>query len=206
MMATSRPELAALVDLGLAHDTIAKYLQIPAGALTELQNRYRVGDSESAAPGDTAVPEPASKGAPAAAITRMREQSRLLMAESKITTDPGQRARSAERAFELAQLAECEERRLLDMAATLGSAADARTDRNNHVDAAAVLLDKARRWRMRAEEYRTVSEALRTPIARETYAHLAHSYERLADQFEARANLAFVNRPSSKDSCKEQTG
>lgn len=64
-------------------------------------------------------------------------------------------------------------------------------------DSAAVLLEKAKRWRMRAEEYRVVSENIQSPVAREAYAHLATTYERLADQFEIRARL-----PSGS----EQTG
>src|SRR5512146_1358385 len=116
MRTISRAELAALIDLGLADDTIAKYLQRDAASVTELRNRYGVGQDGGTAPSDAATPEPPPERTPAAAIAGMRDQARLFMAASNAAADPEQRLRSAVRAFELAQLAECEERRFLDMA------------------------------------------------------------------------------------------
>lgn len=77
------------------------------------------------------------------------------------------------------------------------SAANSETERD---DAAVAALEKAKRWRMRAEEYWAVSEQMRTPRARETYAHLARSYERLAEQFETRAQAGMgKSAPERKD-------
>ncbi len=126
----------------------------------------------------------------------MREQARGLITASRSSVDPIKRRETAERAFELAQFAEREERRLFDVIAAVGPGAGVRL---YHLDAAAGLLQKARRWRKRAEEYWAVSEALRTPLARETYAHLARSYEKLADHFEARARSSLGNKPSRKE-------
>lgn len=49
------------------------------------------------------------------------------------------------------------------------------------------LLEIAKRWRMRAEEYRTLSSSMRTPSAREAYARLARTYEEMARHTEERA-------------------
>ena len=58
---------------------------------------------------------------------------------------------------------------------------------SGHATATGDLMEKARRFHMRAEEYRAVSEAMRTPSARQSYALLAASYERLAKHYETRA-------------------
>ncbi len=52
---------------------------------------------------------------------------------------------------------------------------------------APALPDQARRWQMRADEYHAVSEAMRTPSAKESYAHLSRTYERLAGRAERRS-------------------
>lgn len=50
--------------------------------------------------------------------------------------------------------------------------------------AANELNETGRRFRMRAEEYRTVAEACEDGWARSTYVHLAHTYDVLADRAE----------------------
>lgn len=51
-------------------------------------------------------------------------------------------------------------------------------------------LDQARRHRQRAEEYHAVAEQMQTPAARESYRHLAQSYEAMARRLEVRDNAA----------------
>lgn len=185
MKPISRSELAALVDLGLPDDVIAKYLVIDVPAVAELRQRHHIAQAGN----DTNR----ARGAP---VSGMREQARRLIAVSRSSTDPFQQRDAAERAFDLAQLAESEERRLLDIAARHED--DASAPAQEKPADPASHLEKARQWRMRAEEYWTVSEAMQTPLAREIYAHLARSYERLADQFEARAQgLAKERKPRS---------
>ena len=50
------------------------------------------------------------------------------------------------------------------------------------------LREDARRWRMRAEEYRTVAGAIASEAARSTYRRLARSYEGLAEPSAGRAD------------------
>lgn len=96
---------------------------------------------------------------------------RLLASE----TDP------ATRRTLLTLLAEARgEERLIDDEGALDKAAE---------DAAALRKDAAR-WRMRAKEYRTVAEATTNESARNTFLHLARSYEALATHAESRANRA----------------
>lgn len=52
-------------------------------------------------------------------------------------------------------------------------------------DAGALRRD-ARRLRLRAEEYRTIAEACRDDGARNTYLHLARSYDVLAERAEGK--------------------
>lgn len=112
----------------------------------------------------------------------LRYEASQLAAESRLCEDAEQRQLLAERAFELAQLAERAERSPTEApVAPVSSDASA----NQKVDR---LLERVHRWRMRAEEYRTVADALSHPRARETYLHLAHTYETLAEQYEARAH------------------
>lgn len=49
------------------------------------------------------------------------------------------------------------------------------------------LRQDAKRWRMRAEEYRTIADATASEAARNTYFSLARSYEVLAARAEGRA-------------------
>jgi len=48
-------------------------------------------------------------------------------------------------------------------------------------------LNDPRRWRMRAEELRTIADNCSTPEARATFRRLADDYELLAQRAEARA-------------------
>jgi hypothetical protein len=48
-------------------------------------------------------------------------------------------------------------------------------------------LNDPRRWRMRAEELRTIAENCRTSEGRATFLRLAADYELLAERAEARA-------------------
>jgi hypothetical protein len=50
------------------------------------------------------------------------------------------------------------------------------------------LWDAARRWRLRAAEYRGVADAMHNSSARQTYVRLAQNYEQLAERAEARAS------------------
>lgn len=114
----------------------------------------------------------------------LRYEVKLLIAESRSTDDPEQRQLLADQAFELAQLAECKGRLLSEISVAPSFSAPVGANEN-----ANRLLEKARRWRMRAEEYRTVAEALQHPSARESYLHLARTYETLADSWEVRVQL-----------------
>ena len=57
-------------------------------------------------------------------------------------------------------------------------------------------LDDAGRWRLRAEELRTIAENCKTPEARAMLLRLADDYELLAERAEARAT-AQRNRETS---------
>jgi hypothetical protein len=48
-------------------------------------------------------------------------------------------------------------------------------------------LDDSRRWRMRAEELRTMADQCKTAEARESFLRLAKDYDLLAERAEARA-------------------
>ena len=48
------------------------------------------------------------------------------------------------------------------------------------------------RWRLKAEEIRTARDGMSNPDARETFSRLAETYERLAEN--AQARLDFANR------------
>jgi hypothetical protein len=63
-------------------------------------------------------------------------------------------------------------------------------------DGGKAVQDQARRWRMRAEEYRVVADAMTNDSARQTYLRLAQNYEGLADRAEQRA--AGRSRPLPK--------
>lgn len=184
MKPISQSKLAALIDLGLSDEMLARYLATEVSTVAELRNSLALGQSRR--PDDAAAGEAVSDRTPGTAVVQMRHQARLLIERARGSADARQRLEAAVRAFEMAQVAEQEERRLLDMGATLARSANSRPQRRD-TDAAAALTDKATRWRKRAEEYWTVSETMRTSLARETHAHLARSYQRLADQFEARA-------------------
>lgn len=120
-------------------------------------------------------------------VAELRRAARQLMAEAQAGTDLDARRECAEQSFELAQLAEQLERRLAGVVPVIDGA-----DRTN-----GALLEKARRWRLRAEEYRAVADALQhSHAARHAYLHLAHSYDTLANQTEARALALGARRAS----------
>lgn len=106
---------------------------------------------------------------------QLRFEASLLTAESRATEDPERRELLANRAFELAQLAE--RREPLPSEPPMSA--------NENVNR---MLDQARRWRMRAEEYRTIAAEMHHPIARGSYLHLARTYETLAGTYEERAH------------------
>jgi len=114
-------------------------------------------------------------------VADLRREARSLIAASRAAADPEEQRCLSEQAFELAQLAEALERRLAD------PNAQARPD-DETMTAQAALLDKARQWRSRAEEFRAVADAMaRDGNGRQAYLHLALSYDTLASQTEARA-------------------
>ena len=61
---------------------------------------------------------------------------------------------------------------------------DGQADRTLREAPARDLLDRARHHRLRAEEYRAVAEQMQTPSARDSYHHLAESYDAMARQLE----------------------
>lgn len=180
MTPLSRVELAALLDLGMADDRVAAYLGVGVEMVAGLRQSHRLDRRDDGT-----------------AIMAMRGAARLLIAESRRSADPIHRLGAAARAFELAQRAECEERRLANVASA-PRPREAVYDRPGDA-AAAALLEKARRWRRRVEEYWAVSEATQTQLARDTYTHLARSYERLAEQFEARAQAPGNSKPARRE-------
>ena len=64
-----------------------------------------------------------------------------------------------------------------------GRAQEAASERKA-AGAATELHETGRRFRLRAEEYRTAAEACKDGWARSTYVHLAHTYDVLADRAE----------------------
>ena len=114
-----------------------------------------------------------------AIVADLRREARQLIAESRAATDPEEQLCLSEQAFELAQLAEALERR--------GDDPDGSADEQT-ITAQASLLDRAKQWRRRAEEFRAVAGAMAPEgSGRQAYLHLAHSYDTLANQAEARA-------------------
>ncbi len=176
----SPAEVAALIDLGVSDDAIATYLLIDQAQVAALRAYLHDIGGHPGQPADNRATI-LDRAFHRLSVAELRDQARVLIAEARI--NPDEATPFAERAFGLAQMAEALERRAADDAA---SPAGTTSDQDNEDDAA-VLHERARRWRMRAEEYRTVAEAIQSPSAREAYVHLAHSYEALAAQFEARA-------------------
>lgn len=160
MKPISRSGLAALIDLGLSDDSIARFFATDVATVVERRKRYRLGQSA-----DTQYL------APRESIAKMREQARRLIAESRHSVGPSRRRAAAEWAFGLAQFAECEERRLSDLVATAAHAAAA--DVSGEETDSATLLEKA--------------GAMRTPSARDAYSRLARTYDQLAATLETRA-------------------
>lgn len=59
------------------------------------------------------------------------------------------------------------------------------------------LLEQARRYRMRAEEYRVVAEQTSQPAARLSFQHLAESYEAMAGRLEDLVSKTARSREST---------
>jgi hypothetical protein len=51
-------------------------------------------------------------------------------------------------------------------------------------------LERARRWRLKAEECRTVADQLKNRMAQASIRRLAETYDRLADRCERRVTVA----------------
>ena len=188
--AVTPAEMAALIDLGMSDAEISSYLLVDLENVANLRSFLETGAPGQATIGRAGILERAFRRL---SVAEMRDQARLLAAEARSEPEPVQRRTLAERAFELAQLAEATERRSADKPPAPGT----RTAEANNGDEAAQPLERARRWRMRAEEYRVVAEAVQSPSARETYIHLARSYETLAEQFEFRAALSSRRTPGA---------
>jgi len=47
--------------------------------------------------------------------------------------------------------------------------------------------DRAKQWRLKAEECRAVAEQMTNPQGRLSFCRMAETYDRLADDYEARA-------------------
>lgn len=101
-------------------------------------------------------------------VKSWRAASRQLRQAASEAADPDERRELAERALDFAQQAEALERGRLSVV----PADPARQ--------AAEKTERARQWRLRAEEYRRVAEQLRTDRARRAYRTLAETYDRLA--------------------------
>lgn len=56
---------------------------------------------------------------------------------------------------------------------------------------------RARRWRMKAEEYRAVAAPVRNPQARASYRRLADTYDALADRREKAAEATRPKKPQA---------
>jgi hypothetical protein len=61
----------------------------------------------------------------------------------------------------------------------------------------AALVQEARRWRVRAEEYRVISDACQSDAARSAYVNLARGYELLAERAEAFAAGEIKPKPKA---------
>lgn len=62
---------------------------------------------------------------------------------------------------------------------------DSHADRDLGRSPPSARLERSRRYRLRAVEYRAIIDQLRSPAARASYEHLARSYEAMAKQLEA---------------------
>jgi hypothetical protein len=58
-------------------------------------------------------------------------------------------------------------------------------------------VEQARRWRLKAEEYRTVADQMKGPMARASMRQLAQTYDRLANGLEERALGLFSKKPEA---------
>lgn len=181
-------EVGALHDLGLSEGAVAAYL-LDRSNVAEPRRR-----SPAAVPplsGAMGAMPPSRAPVLYRALDRvsaaaMRQQARQLIFAARRSDDPEQRTSLAERAFEVAQAAEQLEHRT---AAAAAAARAGMPQGANDDDPGASLRARAKRWHLRAEEYRTVADALQPGAARESYLHLARAYDTLADQFLARARL-----------------
>ncbi len=67
---------------------------------------------------------------------------------------------------------------------------DADADRPLRASRGNAALEQARRYRARAEEYRTVADQLQSPTAIATYRNLAQTYEAMAGRLEGHSRQA----------------
>jgi hypothetical protein len=58
--------------------------------------------------------------------------------------------------------------------------------------------EQAGRWRLRADEIRTIARSMRRSFARCSLLDVADQWERMAESAERRAGLAGVNEPAAK--------
>lgn len=133
-------------------------------------------------PAAAAPPHFLSRAFDRLSVDALRYEAAQLVLESRATDDLEQQCALAERAFELAQAAErLDHSQSPAPASPAANSAAAAVAANENLDP---RLERARRWRMRAEEYRTVAEAMQTPMARDTYLRLARAYDGLAARTE----------------------
>jgi hypothetical protein len=58
-------------------------------------------------------------------------------------------------------------------------------------------LEQARRWRLKAEECRAVSDQMQDPLAKLSFWRMAETYDRLANGLEERAAGVSVTMPET---------
>lgn len=150
-------QLVEIFDLELPDDSLAKCFAIDVRSVAQLRKRHRSRQSGKLRD-------------PRASIGEIREQVRMLLAESRDGGSPVQQLAAAEHAFSLAQVVECEKRRL-----ACATAVEPTVD------------EKADRWRTLADEYRMIRDEMRTPSVRQTFSRLARAYDEIADRLETRA-------------------
>lgn len=167
-------EIAALIELGLSDGAIATYRQVDIAMVASRRRQLR--QAPAAPPADDA--DILARAQERLSVNEMRYQALQLTEDAQHCADAMQRTVLSERAYDLAQEAERRARGL-----DAGRSGQLATPRPSNDDAVEQARRRAERWRLRAEEYRTVAEVTRNLRARETYLHLARSYDALADRF-----------------------
>jgi hypothetical protein len=67
------------------------------------------------------------------------------------------------------------------------------------------FLEQARRWRLKAEEYHTVADEMRSPVARASYRGMAETYDRMADHYERLAATPQNDRALAPAELREES-